>query len=110
MGLMTIGLAIASAWSLREEWLAQAATLAGSAGAVALALAAASWRGWPPSPMPLGLSCAGVGLILAVLGDRIRGRETGWLSLYRRPLLVAMSLAVGIAWASGASSPRETWP
>ena len=110
MGLMTIGLAIASAWSLREEWLAQAAALAGSAGAVALALAAASWRGWPPSPMRLGLSCAGVGLILAVLGDRIRGRESGWLSLYRRPLLVAMSLAVGIAWASGAWSPRETWP
>ncbi|MEJ7638517.1 MAG: hypothetical protein WKF75_11225 [Singulisphaera sp.] len=107
MGLMTIGLAIASAGGLREGWVAQAAALAGTSGAVALALAAASWRGWPPSPMRLGLSCAGAGLILAVLGDRIRARETGWLSLYRRPLLVAMSLAVGIAWASGAGAPAR---
>ena len=110
MGLIAIGLALTSAWSHREGWLEQAAVLAGTSGAVAMALTASSWRGGTPSPMRLGLACAGGGLILAVLGDRIRGRETGWLALYRRPMIVAMSLAVAIAWFSGASSPRETWP
>ncbi len=100
MTLTAISVAIASI-RRGEASLPHGAVLTGGCGAVAWALAAASWRGVPSSPIGLGLACGGVSLALAGLGDRVRGRAEGWVRGYRDPLLVATFLAVLCGWSFG---------
>ena len=66
----------------------------------------ASIGGTPASPSILSLSSAVLGLVLVGLGDRIRGRPSGWAVLYRRPLLRSTFLAVALAWLTAAWA----WP
>ena len=101
MTLTTIGLIIASVRQRSLAGLPYCAVPAGACGAVAWALAAASRRGIPPSPIILGLACGAVSLALAGLGDRLRGRTAEWLSRYRDPLLGGTFLAVLCAWGFG---------
>jgi tetratricopeptide (TPR) repeat protein len=112
LALVSIGLAIASAWTRRgEEWVAQHATLAGGSAAVVGALALGAIRGWPPSPSGLALACGGVALALAGIGDRLRGvRAESWRATYRRPVLATTLLAVALAWLAGAVGWEHRFP
>ncbi len=99
MGLVAIGLAIASGWSWRSAWLAYPTVLAGSAATVAGSLALGLARGGS-APASLAIGCGGLGLALIGLGDRIGDRATCWRALHRGPLLVGAMLAVALAWAA----------
>ena len=101
MVITSIGLLIASTRLRGEPAVPYASVLTAACGAVAAALAVASWRGIAPSPTGLALACGGVGLILSGLGDRIRGRSVGVLSGYRDPLLIGTFLAILCAWGFG---------
>ncbi len=105
MVLVAGGLAMASARTRQEEWLAYPTVLTAACGATAAALALATARGLALSPASLALTCSAVALVLVGLGDRIRGCPAGWRALHRGPLLAVSFLAVALAWLFGA----EAW-